>query len=84
MLLGFKVGFKAGPREGAYGYQRRRGIKRQKRKGASWRKESVRSVHAPSVHAELQTQAQAAAFKGALAFGAGWSSKVPCKRLRSG
>ena len=76
MLLGFKVGFKAGPREGAYGYQRRRGIKRQKRKGASWRKESV--------HAELQTQAQAAAFKGALAFGVGWSSKVPCKRLRSG
>jgi hypothetical protein len=46
MLLGFKVGFiKAGPREGAYGYQRRRGEgERDTEKKRSILEEGIRPV----------------------------------------
>lgn len=78
MLLGFKGGEVWGQGKVLTGIKDDEVGERvgEKRKGTSWRKESVGSAR-PS----MQTEAAAA-----LAFGVGWSSKVrcPCKRLRSG
>lgn len=74
-----KWGLRGGQGKVLTGIKDDEGEKDQKRKGASWRKESVRSVvvPAPSVHADTtQAQAAAAAFKGSsVAFGERWVVK---------